>query len=422
MPKDWFRLDTAGLIFPAIARRDWCNVFRFSATLKEDVDPAVLQAAVNDLQPRFPSFYVTLHRGFFWNYLQKKSGPVTVREDFAYPLTFMGRKELHTSCLRVFFYRNRIAAEFFHSLTDGTGGSIYVRNLVARYLERKHGISVPADGDVIKDLSEPPRKEELEDSFFPHAARAAMKEDDDPSMHLTGTKEAGGFRHLITGVIDTDRLLDAAHQYHVSVTAFLAAVMAESVIGLQADTKPFRRWRPVRISIPVDLRRLFGSKTLRNFALVVNPGVDPRFGDYTFEELCRTMSHQIASLATRQNMAAMIAANVKPQQVLPLRLAPLPIKMFAMELVYRRRGEIGGSLNVSNLGNLFLPEVMKPYVERLEFIIGPQRSYPNNCSVASCGGVTCINMIRGIRESGLERRFFSRLVELGVPVSIESND
>ena len=64
---------------------------------------------------------------------------------------------------------------------------------------------------------------------------------------------------------------------------------------------------------------------------------------------------------------------------------------------------------------------MKPYVERLEFIIGPQRSYPNNCSVASCGDVTCINMIRNIRETGLERRFFSRLVELGVPVDIESN-
>ena len=64
---------------------------------------------------------------------------------------------------------------------------------------------------------------------------------------------------------------------------------------------------------------------------------------------------------------------------------------------------------------------MAPYVERMEFIIGPQRSYPNNCSVLSFGGTTCVNMIRNIRESELERRFFSRLVELGVPVEIESN-
>ena len=31
-------------------------------------------------------------------------------------------------------------------------------------------------------------------------------------------------------------------------------------------------------------------------------------------------------------------------------------------------------------------------------------------------------MIRSIRESELERLFFSRLVELGVPVEIESNE
>jgi hypothetical protein len=31
-------------------------------------------------------------------------------------------------------------------------------------------------------------------------------------------------------------------------------------------------------------------------------------------------------------------------------------------------------------------------------------------------------MIRNIREPELERRFFSRLVELGIPVRIESND
>jgi len=93
-----------------------------------------------------------------------------------------------------------------------------------------------------------------------------------------------------------------------------------------------------------------------------------------------------------------------------------------MDLVYQRSGESGGSLNISNLGNIELPAVMRPYVTRMDFIIGPQRSYPNNCSVLSFGGKTCINMIRSIRESELERRFFSRLVELGLAVEIESND
>ena len=43
MQKKWYRLDTAALIFPAIASRNWSNVFRFSATLRETVDPEILR-------------------------------------------------------------------------------------------------------------------------------------------------------------------------------------------------------------------------------------------------------------------------------------------------------------------------------------------------------------------------------------------
>ena len=118
----------------------------------------------------------------------------------------------------------------------------------------------------------------------------------------------------------------------------------------------------------------------------------------------------------------MIAANVLPQKSIAIRLAPVFIKNIVMDAIYRRSGEGGGSLNVSNLSSMDLPEVMSRYIERIEFIIGPQRSYPNNCSVLSYGGRTYINMIRNVRESELERRFFSRLVSLGLPVDIESND
>ncbi len=120
-------------------------------------------------------------------------------------------------------------------------------------------------------------------------------------------------------------------------------------------------------------------------------------------------------------MAGMIAANVQPQQIIALRLAPVFLKNLVMDGVYRKSGEGGGSLNISNITGLDVPELMQEHIKRMEFIIGPQRSYPNNCSVLSFGGKTCINMIRSIRESELERRFFSRLVELGVAVDIECN-
>ena len=71
MQKNWYRLDTAALIFPAIARRDWCNAFRVSATLCEPVDPEILQRATDDMRRRFPFYFVTLHKGFFWYYLEE---------------------------------------------------------------------------------------------------------------------------------------------------------------------------------------------------------------------------------------------------------------------------------------------------------------------------------------------------------------
>ena len=419
MKKKWYRLDTAALIFPVIRRRDWCNVFRLSVTLREEVDPALLQQASDDLRSRFPSFYVCLRTGVFWHYLEECEGPVAVRPDYSYPLSYMSRAETRRCCLRILYYRNRIAVEFFHVLTDGRGGSVFLRNLLARYLSLRHGLTVPAD-DVIRDLSQPPPPEELEDSFFKNSAPVAAGRREESAFRLRGQKEPNGYKHLITGVLSSQELLSAAHRYGVSVTAYLAAVMARSIIAMQAESRPVRSWRPVKITVPVDLRRLYGSRTLRNFSLVLNPGVDPSHGFYTLGELCSTISHQLKAAATRQNMAGMIAANVLSQKIPLLQIIPIGLKALVMDAVYRRCGESGGCLNISNLGELSLPEAVAPYVERLEFIIGPQRSYPNNCSVASCGGRTYINMIRNIRQSDLERRFFSSLVEDGLAVEIES--
>ena len=421
MEKKWFRLDTAALIFPVIRRRDWSNVFRLSATLRETVDPELLQQAVDELRPRFPSFYVSLHTGVFWHYLEECRERVIVREDYSYPLTYMSRDEARRSCLRVYQYKNRIAVEFFHVLTDGRGGSIYLRNLLSRYLTLRYGIRTEPDG-IIKDLKEAPRSEELEDSFLKNAAPVGASRRESSAYRLHGWKEPDARKHLICGIIPNEKLLEAAHRYGVSVTAFLSAVMVNSIMDLQAAEKPLNAWKPVKVTIPVDLRQLYGSETLRNFSLVVNVGVDPRYGQYTLQELCSSISHQLKAAATPQAMAGMIAANVLPQRMPLLQATPIGLKAAVMEGVYRRSGETGGCINISNLGNVDLPESMQPYVERMEFIIGPQRSYPNNCSVLSCGGKTYINMIRNIRQSELERRFFSSLVEEGLPVEIESNE
>ena len=420
MSKRWMRLDNAALIFPAIRRRRWVNVFRVSATLTDPVDPAVLQQAVTELMPRFPSMYVRLRTGVFWYYLEELCASPTVREDYAYPLTLMQEKELRTCCLRVMYFRNRIAVEFFHSLTDGTGGMVYLKTLTARYLSLRYGLEIPPEEGVL-DWREAPKAEELEDSFFRHTNGVTLNDHEPNALRLKGSY-VPDFLYLTTGIVPTQALLEAAHRYGATVTVFLSAVMEETILRWQAETCPNRRKRkPVKVTVPINLRRLYGSRTLRNFVLTLNPGVDPRMGDYNLEQLCRRMAAQLAAEGTPQQMAGRIAANVNPQRVALIRAVPLPIKNLIMGIIYSMRGESKGCINLSNLGRVSLPEPMRPYVHRMEFIIGTQRSYPNNCSVASYGEESYINMIRNIRESELERRFFSRLVELGVPVLIETN-
>ena len=420
MKNQWYRLDNAALIFPAVMRKNWNNLFRVAVTLKEEVDPEILNRAVSELRPRFPTMFVRLRTGFFWYYLETVQEAPAAEEDYAWPLTPMNRKRLKKCCLRILYYQNRIAVEFFHSVTDGTGGMVYLQNLAARYLALKNGAVIPPEGNIAA-IDEAPREEEMRDCFQLCAARKGISRAEENAWRLRGNPEEDSFRHIVTGIVPTEKLLEKAHEQHITVTAYLAAVMAEAVQARRQEDPAAGRKGQIKITIPVNLRKVFGMNTLRNFALAVNIGFDPMLGDYTHEEICQLMHHQLAAETTRQRMAGRVAKNVAEQRSLPLRLVPLPIKTLCMRAVYALSGESKGCLNISNMGPVKLPEAMTPYVQRFDFIIGVQYSYPNNCSVVSWEGKTYISMIRGIRESELERLFFSRLVEEGIPVEIESN-
>jgi len=415
------RLDNAALIFPAIRSNRWVNTFRLSLELTEEVDPALLQQAVDDLMPRFPSFYQRLRTGFFWYYLEEVEAPPKVQPEYAYPLTHMSKKEQKTCCFRVLYFEKRIAVEFFHVLTDGTGGLIFLKNLAARYLTLKYGIRIPEE-DGIVSLEEEPREIELKDAFQRCSGKFAMSRKEATAYHLRGRFDVSGAMHLITGLVETSALVHAAKECGATVTAFLAAVMMDTIAEMQNGHVRKKRQKPVKITVPVNLREIFHTETFRNFALVLNVGVDPRLTDYTIPELCREYKNQMALEAVPEKMAARIAANVIPQQVLGMRIAPLFLKNMTLRAIYNRVGERKGCINISNLGRVRLPAEMQDRITRFDFMIGVQISYPNNCSVASYGNLTSINFIRNIYETELERRFFTRLVKMGIPVRIESSE
>ncbi|MBR0137005.1 MAG: hypothetical protein IJM15_01140 [Erysipelotrichaceae bacterium] len=418
--KNWHRLDSAALLFPAITNARWSNCFRLSATLNEVIDSAVLQKAVNDLQKRFPTFYCSIRQGLFWNYIEEIDGTLSVQHDFAYPLTHMSRREARNCAMRVLYYDKRIAVEFNHALCDGNGGCVYLCSLVARYLELKDSL-VTEKGKYILDPKDEPSEEELENSFAKYAGYYPPSRKEKSAYHIRGTKTRRDFKILVTGILDTDKLLEKAHEYKCTVTAFLSAVLCESIIRIQDENvlKPFQK--EVKLSIPIDMRKMFGRKTLRNFVQSVNFGVDPKHGEYSLQDLCQSFTHQIALVANKQSMAARTAANVRPQRSFILKFVPAFIKNFVISIFYDLFGEKYYTTHLSNLGNIALPENITECIERLEFILTVQKSSSHNMGIISFNNKTYINMIRSIEQATLEQLFFSRLVELGIPVLIESN-
>lgn len=417
----WMRLDNAAKIYPAARRQNWSNTFRLSATLTEPVDTAVLRNALDVTIKRFPSIASRLRRGAFWYYLQQLEYAPDIREESSYPLTRMSRNEIRRCAFRVIVYGRRIAFEVFHCVTDGNGALIFLKALLAEYLQQRYGISVPAEMGVLSRAEEP-RSEELEDSFQRYGGPVCASRKENDAWRLTGTPEPDGFLHVTCFQVPVAPTLEKAHSYGVSLTAFLSAAMMKALADLQAEYIPNRKKRKfIRLLIPVNLRNLFPSKTLRNFAMYTTPELDPRLGDYSFEEICRIVHHHMGLDITPKRMSRRIATNISSERLLVVRLMPLFLKNIIMKAIFNAVGERKSCLSMSNLGAVQFPESMLPFVERMDFILGPQATKPNNCGVLSFKGMLYINFIRNIQESGLEYHFYRVLQELGLPVLVQSN-
>lgn len=420
-PLRWVRLDNAAKIYPAARRKNWSNVYRQSVTLCEEVDNLILKSALEITVKRFPSIAARLRKGLFWYYLQQINCAPEIRDEYSYPLVYMSHAEMKKCAFRVIVYQKRIAVEFFHSLTDGNGAMIFLKTLVAEYLEQKHGISIPFENGIL-DRREEPKEEELEDCFPKNAGAVPASRKDTNAWHMYGDPQKDGFLHLTCFKLPVKESLELAHRYNVTLTVFMSAVMMMALANLQNEKTPsVKHQKRIKLLIPINLRQLFPSNTLRNFAMYTIPEIDPRLGEYTLDEICKVVQHKMGTEFTAKQMSRVIATNVNDEKNPLVRLIPLPIKNMVMKAIFDSVGEKKACLTLSNIGQVKVPEIMGEYIERFDFILGVQAAAPYNCGMLSFGDTIYINFIRNIREAELERHFFAILHQLSLPVTVESN-
>ena len=417
----WVRLDNAAKIYPAARRDNWSSIFRQSVTLREEVDTEVLKSALEVMVKRFPSIAARLRRGVFWYYLQQIDSAPPIKEEYSYPLTHMSREEISKCAFRVIVYHNRIALEFFHALTDGTGAMIFLKNLVAEYLEQKHGIAIPYENGIV-DRREKPSDEEIEDCFPKNAGAVPISRKDTNAWRMSGEPQLDGFLHMTCFKLPVKEALELAHRYGSTLTVFMSAVVMKALVELQKEKTPsVKKQKLIKLSIPINLRQLFPGKTLRNFSMYTIPEVDPRLGEYTLEEICKIVYHKMGTEFTAKHMSRVIATNVNDEKNPAVRLIPLPIKNAVMKAIFNSVGEKKACLSLSNLGQVKVPSEMGEFIERFDFILGTQAAAPYNCGMLSYGDTVYVNFIRNIRDAELERHFYAILRDLGLPVTVESN-
>lgn len=413
----WLRLDNASKIYPAVKDKELTSVFRVAVELKTRIKAKEFLEAVRDIEERFPYYKVKLKAGFFWYYLEPHKLPITVVPDHGLPCRAFEKQEL---MFRVLAKDSWISVEFSHILTDGTGAFEFLKTLLIVYLE-KCNFQIPAAIEFIRP-QQAPLHEEFEDAYNRYFKKIYSGPPKIPkAFHLSSRLRKSPRFDVLTTVIPIQAIIKKAKEYEISLTEYLTAVYLYSLQNIYNQLSAFKKRRSkkiIRIEVPVNLRRMFPSRTMRNFSLYVMPGIDLRLGNYSFEEIAKTVYHQMQLETDKKLISKMISRNVSGEKHPFLRRVPLWIKSFILSKLYSLGTEQYSGV-VTNLGRInFSPEI-NSLINKFLFIPPP----PNKILKVNCGAVgfddKLVLTFGNITVSKeLERQFLSFLTSQGVPVKI----
>lgn len=418
----WYRTDNAGRIFASLSRWRLHSVFRVSADLKQPVSVQRLDRTLQRVLPRFPCFAVQLRPGLFWYSFQPNPAQPFTRRDSRYPCNELNYRKRLSFPFRVRAFHTRIALEVAHVLTDGTGALNFLRAILADYL----GVESEAPGatgcEGQADASAP---DELEDAFRryyrPGLPRMAPME---RAFRIPGGMEPRGVRRITTGILSVTEVKILAKEHGATIGELLIATYLYALYQVWHGYPPGirdRLARPIRLDVPVDLRTLLPSPTMRNFFLPAFPEMDPRLGTFRLDEIVRGVHHFMRGVLQEKYFLQMIARNVGAEQNPFLRSVPLVLKNLILPEIFRRWNLNLATSGLSNLGQVSVPESWVDEIERFDFVPAHPSSRGVNCGVIGFQDRLHVSFNSVLTDPLVERTFFRTLSHLGMRVLVETN-
>lgn len=413
---EWTRLENSAIIYPSCQTRKYAAVYRISVNLDRNINACTLNDALNIVIRRFPSFRYSIRRGLFWWFLAKlenKPSLCGASELKPFDIKKNGGYMFKLSCSGA-----RIDLDVFHALTDGTGAMTFLMSVVAEYLKLTSSAHIDY-GKWVYNPCDEPVESEMEDGFDRFSGTKGALDEEENAWHIKGREERPDVLNSLGVSLQLDQAVAKARELDCTLTEFITAIMLVSLQETRAKAPGSRKSPFIRMEVPVNLRPIFGSATLRNFSSYVYITLDVSNGEYSLEDAVKEVKFQKRLYTQPGRLTRRIAANVALEDNLAIRCIPLFIKKPVINIINHLKGDRYATYTFSNLGNIELPEGMAEHVRDIHFILGRTRKRSGSCACVSYGGKLNLDFSRKIVEDDFERIFVRKMRELGIWSTIQ---
>ncbi len=413
----WYRLDNSARLYPSLITKNTQSLFRISFVLKEVIVPEILQQALEDTISRFPTFSVKIKRGFFWYYFEENQQPLKIFEDDGVLLAPIKTKETNHYWFKISYFNKKISLDCFHALADAGGSFAFFKTLVARYVELG-GVEVGKEN--ILDINALPTEREIEDSFLKNAKKIKLKDIElkkfagETPLRISGKSfKAHGYGSIL-GMMPVAQIKAEAKKHNATINTFLSAVLMESLIRTCAKKK---KKRPVVLMVPIDLRRYYGSESLRNFVLFTRVSILPE-DNLSFDEIIQECDRQLKEGTSLESIQSQLDTTVKSTQTFVYKYMPLALKYATLKIgkLFLKSRQ---TVVFSNAGIIKMP--MGVDFEKVVVHLNVSKNTPYGIGVVSYNDELMVSFTRAIVETELEKDFFTSLSNMGIDVKISSN-
>ncbi len=411
----WYKLDNAAKIVPSQARGADTRVFRLTSVMKEDVNKEILEQALQETAPEFPIFNVVLKRGIFWYYLEDSALTPVVEEEGEFPMAalyYPGRRNL---LYRVSYYKKRINLEVFHVLADGTGAFMFLKHLVARYLEILYSLPPVHFDDDISSMQE--NSADAFDTYYEKSASLEQLKDMGAkrAWQLNEEKDPNLRCHVLEGVVSAKSFLNKAKEYDTTVGVLAVAIYIEAAIRRMTVRQ---KKRPIVVSVPVNLRQFYKSYTARNFFSVINIPFDATEYDGTINSIIPRVKSEFEGQLSREKINENMNSYAALEHNIAVKMIPLTIKDIGISL-FSMFASRGVTCTMSNLGKIVMPPEIGEYIEYFSaFMSAPSEQI----CISTYGDRMVFGEVSPYVTHGVMMNFFRIITGMGIEAEISSND